>query len=265
MGAVGEGIHLLQRLTTIRGIRLDPPGRGSDPEAYHLATSGTRVMHDHRVSRRAFFASSSLAIIGTCPRPAVAAAVYRPIILRGDYAGNGASGHERQESAKREGCICVVEFHFNSDSDSKARGGETHFQKGVPDSLKFADAMWAEIASTGLPSHGTEPVKSTAVAKRSAFIDRYEMPAILLEPLFVSNPGQAKWIHDPKNVGNLASVISAGIKGQFPKGGRVGLSPGHAYKTNTPEDKGAKCALGDHEVDHVLALVEQVEKLLGKA
>ena len=213
-------------------------------------------------SRREFLAAVSLAGIGKLTHAESVRAIYRPLILKGDYAGDGASGHERQRMAKSKGCICVVEFHFNSAADAKARGAEVHFQKGVPDSLKFADAMWAEIATVGLPGHGNMPVKSTAEAKRSAFIDHYEMPAILLEPLFISNPEQAKWIHEEANLQKLAAVISAGIKGEFFKGGTIGLSPGHAYKTSSPSDKGSKCSLGDQEVDHVLKLIKAVEQIL---
>jgi hypothetical protein len=122
--------------------------------------------------------------------------------------------------------------------------------------------MWAEIASTGLPPHGGQPVKSTQEAPRSQFIVYYDMPTILLEPLFISNTDQASWIHDSGNSQLLAAAIARAIKGQFLSGGPIGLSPGHAYKTSQPTDPGSTCALGDTERDHTLALVDLVSQQL---
>jgi N-acetylmuramoyl-L-alanine amidase len=192
-------------------------------------------------------------------------AIYTPVILKGDYAGSGATSHERQERASLEGCICTVDFHFDTVDDSGASGGEVHYKEGNEDSRQFALAMWAELAATGLPPHGANPVLSTAQRSRSAFIERYEMPAILLEPLFLSNPNQAGLLHGPgadANNRKMAEAITAAIKGQFPRGGKIGLSPGHAYKTSSPNDPGGPCALGDTERAHILTIVGLVEQYL---
>jgi N-acetylmuramoyl-L-alanine amidase len=182
-------------------------------------------------------------------------AVYQPIILTGDYVGN----HARQQQAFAQQCLCVVEFHFNAGS-ANATGGEVYYKQGDPDSQSFADAMWAEIASTGLAANGQQPVKSSATNTRTGWIDHYAMIAILLEPLFISNRAQATWLHDNTNATNLADAIAAAIKGTFPDGGRIGLSAGHAGKTIP--DPGANCVLGDHEADHTVDLRNMVSQSL---
>jgi N-acetylmuramoyl-L-alanine amidase len=182
-------------------------------------------------------------------------AVFQPLFLYGDYLGSGH--HDRQQLAFDQQCLCVVEFHFNS-AVAAAKGGEVHHQQIDADSLQFAQDMWAELASIGLPAHGSQPVKSTAVATRSGWIDHYAMTAIVLEPLFISNPVQATWLH--ANADKLASAIAAGIQGHYYSGGRIGLSAGHAYKSVS--DPGAACARGDNEADHTVDMVQRVAQLL---
>jgi N-acetylmuramoyl-L-alanine amidase len=148
------------------------------------------------------------------------------VILQGDYV----STHDRQKMAVTHGCICVVDFHFNSFANTTAQGGSVIYQLGNPISKAFADVTWAEIAAIGLPPHGS-PVQSTTQAPRGAYITSYIMPTILLEPLFISSPPQATWLHNASNFNHLADAISAAILGQFLGFGPIGLSPGHAFKS----------------------------------
>jgi N-acetylmuramoyl-L-alanine amidase len=180
--------------------------------------------------------------------------VFQPIILTGDYLGP----HDHQQQAFSQQCVCVVEFHFNSSTDAGARGGEVHYKQLNDGSRQFAEAMWAELAAAGLPPHGGDPVKSTAVAARSRWIDHYRMPAVVLEPLFISSRTQAVWLHN--KAGNLADAVVEGIKGFVSTGGRIGLSAGHAGKSAA--DPGASCVLGDTEADHTVALRDLVARRL---
>jgi N-acetylmuramoyl-L-alanine amidase len=179
--------------------------------------------------------------------------VFQPIILTGDYPGP----HDRQQQAFNQQCVCAVEFHFNS-AVATSRGGEVHYKQLNDGSRQFAEAMWAELAAAGLPPHGTDPVKSTAVATRSRWIDHYRMLAIVLEPLFISSRTQAVWLHN--KAGDLADAIVEGIKGFISTGGRIGLSAGHAGKS--VDDPGASCVLGDTEADHTVALRDLVARRL---
>jgi N-acetylmuramoyl-L-alanine amidase len=180
-------------------------------------------------------------------------AAHQPIYLYGDYVNT----HDRQQLALVQQCLCVVEFHFNSATPA-ARGGEVHYKALDINSQQFAQAMWDELAAIGLPAHGNQPVKSTTESPRSGWIDHYQMIAIVLEPLFISNAGQAAWLH--ANGDTLADALAEGIKGTFPAGGRIGLSAGHAYKS--VNDPGAACAAGDHEADHTVDMVNRVAQRL---
>jgi N-acetylmuramoyl-L-alanine amidase len=186
--------------------------------------------------------------------------MYRPVLLKGDYAGSGPTGHERQQMAQREGCLLVVDFHFNS-ANPTGRGGEVHYKAGSDDSRRFARLMWDSLARIGLPPHGTNSVVEATSAHRSAFINHYAMKTVLLEPLFVSHFDQATWLHDQHNVEALAKAVVDAIKAEV-NAGTIGLSPGHAHKTSAPNDTGSACILGDNERRHVLEVVDIVMQAL---
>ena len=218
------------------------------------------------LGRRSFLLSTATAL-ATRPRISLgsAAATYRPVLLKGDYTHfTQVSNKERQALAKSEGCAAVVEFHFNSTGNPGVAGGEVYYQEKVPASREFAAVIWGKIKGIGLPEHG-DPLKSTAINPRTVFIDFYEMPTVLLETLFLSNPDQAAWLHGddgPKHMEALADAIAAGIRAYLPEGGTIGLSPGHAFKTSNPNDTGARCKGGDHEADHTVVLAGLVEARL---
>jgi len=125
--------------------------------------------------------------------------------------------------------------------------------------MELAELMWSGLSALKLPPHGT-PVRDAS--GRAGFITKYSMPAILIEPLFVSDPTQAQWLHAAGNVDRLAAAVVSVIR-TFSNGvGTVGLSPGHAFKTSSPADSGAVCVAGDTERDHVEALVQLVAQSL---
>jgi len=185
---------------------------------------------------------------------------FRTVLLKGDYTGQ----HERQAMAQKEGCAGVVDFHFNSFDNPQAHGGEVFYKSACADSKKFARSIWSEFEKLPLPPHG-DPLKPAA-GSRAAYIERYAMPAVLLEPLFLSNPQQAEWLHmtggQSSNVKNLAQAIAQGIRQSFAEGSTIGLSPGHIFKTLKSTDSGADCCKGDTEKDHVLELINLVESEL---
>jgi hypothetical protein len=92
------------------------------------------------------------------------------------------------------------------------------------------------------------------------------MPAILLEPLFVSNPQQAEWVRSEAGQTRLAGILCDSIRRFFQDGGLIGFSVGHKYKRSSPNDRGAAVVGGGWEADYAeqvllkaKAMLEQVE------
>lgn len=177
----------------------------------------------------------------------------RTIRLTGDYVGN----HARQQQAADAGCTAVLDFHFNSDASASAHGGECFYQRDQPRSLELAQAITAAYTDRGL-SLRKEPVKES-LGTRAGFIDYYGCPTVLLEPMFVSTPSEATWLHEPGNIQALGSAIAAQLRPLLGNGAVIGISVGHKGKTSKPNDRGAECVCGDDEADHAEALAAAVE------
>ena len=91
------------------------------------------------------------------------------------------------------------------------------------------------------------------------------MPALLLEPLFGSNPQHAEWIRSESGQQRLAQILVESIQRFFPGGGLVGFSVGHKYKTSRPNDRGAAVAGGGTEADFAELVLQKAHTLLAAA
>jgi hypothetical protein len=88
------------------------------------------------------------------------------------------------------------------------------------------------------------------------------MPAILLEPLFASNPQHADWIRSEAGQMRLAQVLSDSLQRFFQNGGLIGFSVGHKYKDSNPHDRGAPIHGGGLEADYAEKVLEKTKLLL---
>ncbi len=188
--------------------------------------------------------------------PAVAAGARACVFLTGDYA---TRVKPRQIQAKLEECALTIDFHFNSNG-STALGGEVYFKDGDEKARAFAKAIIDVLRSLNLPDHG-DPLKP-ASDSRAAFILAYHCPAVLLEPLFISNPTQAAWIRDAANLTSLGQGIARAIKANTAEGAKIGLSIGHLGKDSAPDDRGARHAIEGWEADYAKRLAETVARHL---
>jgi N-acetylmuramoyl-L-alanine amidase len=177
--------------------------------------------------------------------------------FKGDY-------HQRQESANAQKCVAYVEQHFNSgrasDGYSAAVTARNASAKSMEWGRAYAKAIAREfnckvggddgIAVGGFGGRGNENLCYT------------NMPAILLEPLFASDPVQAALIRSDSGQERLARVLVATIRQFFPEGGLIAFSVGHKYKTSHPEDRGTEVVGGGLEADFAELVLQKAEKLL---
>ncbi|MEN3369219.1 MAG: hypothetical protein V7609_1362 [Verrucomicrobiota bacterium] len=179
--------------------------------------------------------------------------------LTGDYANVTT----RQEQATERGCAATVDFHFNGNGPD-AKGGEVWYKPGSAEARALGQTIVDGFAALDLPFHG-DPLKEAVQGNRASFIRHYQCPAVLVEPLFVSNPSanQAGWIHDDANVQALAAMIAAALEeATEDEEALVGLSIGHLYKLSSPRDTGVDCVRGDTEAKHAKAVAEAVATVL---
>jgi len=190
----------------------------------------------------------------------------------------------RQKLANDWGADLYVEHHFNSADASQANQpnyplvvvavnaserskvwGQSYVRKVSALLGPFFGATYAP-RSFGDPHFGVKVGGFSAggINNRGDYNLRFtNMPAILLEPAFVSNATHAKVITTLDGKSLFAKALIQSIQEILPDGGKVAFSVGHKGKPSKPNDRGA--AVVGHpdtseadEAEKVLILAEQL-------
>lgn len=183
---------------------------------------------------------------------------YTVKFYKGDYL-------QRQQAANADRAVAYVEHHFNSsaspsagyavvvvgsNASSTSRNWGRWYARAVADQFGTQVGGDGGILVGGWAGRGDGNVKHT------------RMPAVLLEPLFASNPQQADAIRSEAGQAALARILAESIRRFFPDGGLVAFSVGHKYKTSSPNDRGAALAGGGTEADHAELVLQKAAQLL---
>lgn len=172
---------------------------------------------------------------------------------------------QRQEEARTAGCVCYVEQHMNSINNTSTNYACAIVDSGSPSKAR----LWArdyvsrvaeefQIRNSGVVVGGS----------RGTYNVRFSgCPAMLVEPGFISNAEFAARVRTGEGIDALARCLVESICEQFPDGGLVGLSVGHAYR-DAP-DPGAPLNEGelhdpefDTEVEMNEAIIIAAEEML---
>jgi len=187
--------------------------------------------------------------------------MYTVQFYKGDYL-------QRQLAANKDKAAAYVEHHFNSSASEQAnyavvvvgsnasntsRNWGRWYAKAVADQFGTKVAGDQGILVGGWNGRGDGNVKHT------------NMPALLLEPLFASNPQQAEIIRSQAGQAVLARILAESIRRFIPGGGLIAFSVGHKYKTSSPNDRGAALAGGGNEADHAERVLDKAARLLTEA
>jgi hypothetical protein len=184
--------------------------------------------------------------------------MYTVKFYQGDY-------YQRQQEANADQAAAYVEHHFNSSSSDQAnyavvvvgsnashtsRNWGRWYARAIADQFGTRVAGDQGILVGGWNGRGDGNLKHT------------KMPAVLLEPLFASNPQQADIIRSESGQAALARILAESVRRFVPGGGLIAFSVGHKYKTSTPNDRGAALAGGGWEADYAEKVLEKAAKLL---
>lgn len=186
--------------------------------------------------------------------------MYQVKFYKGDY-------RQRQEQANEDRCIGYVEQHFNSADDPKAGYSVVVVGSNASQTSKnwgrwYAAAVAREFAGSVGGAGGI--LVGGYNGRGDANLRYTDMPAVLLEPLFCSNQMQAAVIKSSDGQEQLARILCDSIQRFFQKGGLLGFSVGHKYKTNNPNDRGAAIVGGGWEADCAEAVLEKAAAMLSQ-
>ncbi len=187
---------------------------------------------------------------------------YTVIWCEGDYP-------DRQAVANKAQCVAYVEHHFNALLYDKEGIGDNPALCVVAHNASETSKQWARVYTElvskkfGFRNGG---VLQRKFKERGDYNLRFtDMPAILVEPLFVSEIEQATIALSEKGQQELAEILVSSIVKMFPGGGKFGFSIGHLGKESTPYDRGAPVVpLGSNiaEADLAKAVMLKAAKLL---
>jgi len=178
------------------------------------------------------------------------------------YKGNYFT---RQQSANDDHAVAYVEHHFNSSSSSTASYAVVVTGSNASQTSK----NWGRWYAKAVANHfGTRVSGDDGIlvggwnGRGDGNLRHTRMPAILLEPLFGSNPQHADIIRSDSGQNALARILVESIQRFFPSGGLIAFSVGHKYKQSNPKDRGAALTGGGTEADHAELVLNKAATLL---
>jgi N-acetylmuramoyl-L-alanine amidase len=178
------------------------------------------------------------------------------------YTGNY---EDRQAAANEDRCIAYVEHHFNGSTNPSANGTLVVVGSNASALSQTWGRWYAQQINQefGVPMHGDQGIVIGGYNGRGdGNIKHTQMPALLLEPLFASNPQHAEWIRSEVGQDKLATILCNSIVHFFPAGGLVAFSVGHKYKPNKPADRGVNVYGGGTEADYAEIVLQKAQRQL---
>ena len=176
-------------LSGIRGeaVIIDPGHGGSDP--------GSRSPNGLRESDLCWDIATRAA-----QRLAAAGAIVRFTRTEAESPDNS----ERARRANELGSDLFISLHLNSHDEGAAEGSSTYFFGGSKLGEALADGILEELIHLGIKNCRSH-ARSYPVLKET------RMPAVLVEPAFITNADEEKMLDDPAFRSALGEAIANGV------------------------------------------------------
>lgn len=136
----------------------------------------------------------------------VGAAGARVRFTRTETEGPDAS--ERARRANEADGDLFLSVHLNSHSEPIAEGASTYYFPRSRAGEALADSVKDRLVHLGLRDCRSH-------ARSYSILRETRMPAVLIEPAFISNPDEAKLLLDPDFRATIANAIAAGVRRYF--------------------------------------------------
>ena len=120
----------------------------------------------------------------------------------------GPDDRERALRANRLDADVFVSLHMNSHTEDTARGASTFYFRSSAAGARLAESIQDELTRLGIMDCRSHP-RSYPLLKET------RMPAVLIEPCFITNPDEEKRLDDPEFRHQLAEAIAVGVRQYF--------------------------------------------------
>jgi len=115
---------------------------------------------------------------------------------------------ERAGRANDVDADVFLSIHLNEHAEPTAEGSSTYYFGGSPAGEALADQIQDHLVRLGLRDCRSH-------ARSYAILRETRMPAVLIEPVFITNPDEAKRLEDHEFLSNIADAIAAGVRRFF--------------------------------------------------
>jgi N-acetylmuramoyl-L-alanine amidase len=117
----------------------------------------------------------------------------------------GPDQSTRAERANELGADILISLHLNATEEQTAEGSSTFFFGGSRSGQSVAEKIQEELLALGLRDCRSHP-RSYSILRET------RMPAVLVEPVFITNADEEKKLEDPEYVRALADAIVRGVR-----------------------------------------------------
>jgi N-acetylmuramoyl-L-alanine amidase len=124
----------------------------------------------------------------------------------------GPDATERAVRANSSEAEVFLSIHLNSHSEPNAEGASTYYFPRSKSGEMIAEAIRDDLVELGLPDCRSH-------ARSYSILKETRMPAVLIEPAFITNPDEAKMLEDADFRRTLAQAISSGVRRYFDQEG----------------------------------------------
>ena len=124
---------------------------------------------------------------------------------------DGPDASERARAANEVGGDLFLSLHLNATEEPTAEGSSTYHFGGSSAGEAAADRIQDELKRLGLRDCRTH-------ARSYTVLRETRMPAVLVEPVFITNVDEAKRLEDPEFLTDVANAIATGVRRYYEEG-----------------------------------------------
>ena len=117
---------------------------------------------------------------------------------------------ERARRANELGADLFISLHLNAHQESTASGASTFYFGGSSGGAALAERIQERLVGLGLEDCRTH-------ARSYSILKETRMPAVIVEPVFITNPLEASLLGDDMFVDSIAGAIAVGTLSYFDK------------------------------------------------
>jgi N-acetylmuramoyl-L-alanine amidase len=122
-----------------------------------------------------------------------------------------AEGPDSSERARRANEVdgdLFISVHLNAHTRTSAEGTSTYYFGGSRAGEALADKIQDELVDLGLNDCRSH-------ARSYTILKETRMPAVIIEPVFISNPSEAAQLEDPHFLTRIAAAVARALESYF--------------------------------------------------